>query len=77
MSEKKVIRAASGKEQLLQQPPEHVTLEEYMRMSGFEWWRRNGEYYEEEVLNSCRIIIVDIYFREHIVQVTQDNRTRT
>lgn len=50
-----------------------VTLEEYTR--GMVQDAEEEE--KEEVIYSCWMIIMDIDFQEHSVEITQDNRTRS
>lgn len=61
--------------QLMQQLQVPIILEEYMLG---EWLRIvEEEDEEEEVIYSCRMVIVDIMFQEHNVKITQDNRTKS
>lgn len=60
--------------QLVQQPPVFLTLEEYMPR---EWFRMVEEEEKEEVLYSCRMVIINIDFQERNIKITQDNRTRS
>lgn len=66
-----------NQEQLVQQPAVPLTLEEYMPREWFEIVEEKGKKEEEEeVLFSCRMIIVDIDFQNRRIGITQDNRTR-
>lgn len=58
----------------MQQPPVPFTLEEYLLG---EWLKVVEEEEDEEVLYSCRTIIVEIDFQERSVEIQQDNRTKS
>lgn len=59
--------------QLVRQPPVPVILEDYIR----ELLKMVEDEEEEEVFYSCRMIIIDVGFKERIFRIAQDNRTRS
>lgn len=74
-AEYKAAKGIEGKNQSVQQPLVPVALEEYMPGGLFRMVKEEKD--EDEVLYSCRVIVVDIEFQERNVEIRQDNRIRS